>query len=307
MRKPYLYIVLLFVSCHSTGRYPPGGYRYPEHLSAKDTLFYFYPLKTRESRRDSFRDAGSGDFFQSIHEPNLSIRPQASPVFRFVYDPSFGWPIIISLMPDRIIVKKILSKTDECMLLPDTGRLSPLERLHFRILEHNFPLEKPAHSARRQHYLDSMIRLYPVLLDVSYYATLQSKAYAHQSPCFAYTEKQIKISRLKFDSLVEQINASGYWQLPFDIRCNEAPFDGDGYIMEANTPSQYNVVSSSSCDDTGRYRSAWQGLIAAAGMDSLINICPVIKTDTASHPHPFVIQDVQLEDVPPAPRKKHRH
>src|SRR5258705_12169650 len=86
LRRACLYIILLLASCHSTEiKYPPGGDSYPESFSDKDTNFYYYPLKGRDSRKDSFYDADDFLIFQTFREPNLSIRPQPSATFRLTY------------------------------------------------------------------------------------------------------------------------------------------------------------------------------------------------------------------------------
>ncbi|MBN8853981.1 MAG: hypothetical protein BGO55_10325 [Sphingobacteriales bacterium 50-39] len=183
MHKQYIYIILLLAGCHSatTIKYPPGGFGYPEHPLDGDTNFYYYPIRELESRRDSFRESYDYDYFQSAREPNLSIRPQPVPTFRLSYGVPLGTDYIIALTPEYITVKTPAHYSDECMALPDTSRLTPMERYHYHILHYNFPIEPTAkRSPWKQHWLDSLGTVYPALHDVKYYSYLWNKANALQ-------------------------------------------------------------------------------------------------------------------------------
>jgi hypothetical protein len=111
-----------------------------------------------------------------------------------------------------------------------------------------------------------------MLHDPVYYRQLLAKVNAHKAPCFTYSQRQIDISPAQFDSLVTQINNSGFWQLPYRINCAEAPMDGDGFTMEANTSEKYKVIFASSCIDQNSYKQALQELVRRAGMDTVIHI-----------------------------------
>src|SRR5579871_3048681 len=96
----------LIAACGSRVRYPKGGYAYAKHLEENDTEFYFVPLRNKESRRDSLHDAGSFGFWRSIDEPNLSLRPRETDVFRFAYSEALNPTLyIIRLMPSEMIVR----------------------------------------------------------------------------------------------------------------------------------------------------------------------------------------------------------
>ncbi len=269
MKKPHLYLILLLVACHPGIKYPPGGYPYPEHVADKDTSFYYYPIKNKIPRLDSLRDAMVSLMFKAYNEPNLSLRPMPSDVFRFTYGTALSRGVtLISLTPKEITVK-IGTPTDEFEHLPDTGRLTPLERRLVHLLDWSYPLDDTSrhHSISRLHYLDSMGRLYPQLYSPAYYLSLEAKEYKHSRPIYTYTCKKIPITDSAFDHLVKGFNDAGYWRIALDVPCSETPFDGDGFTLEANTASQYNLVSGSSCSDadSGRFKQACQELIHYAG------------------------------------------
>jgi hypothetical protein len=88
--------------------------------------FHFYPIRDKESKRDSFYDAWTYESFRALDEPNLSLKPMPAPVFRFTYSEALRQdPIIISLTPEEIIVKTA-RYTEELPLLPDTNHLVSL-------------------------------------------------------------------------------------------------------------------------------------------------------------------------------------
>jgi len=281
LRNEILYIALLSLGCHSasTTKYPPGGFSYPESFSDKDTNFYFYPLRSLLSRSDSFRDAGDTTFYRDMHEPNLSIRPQPSPTCRLTYFDSYKvpgrpyrGPVIITLTPDHITIKEVDSVDTTCSY--KNPPLTALEEGHLRLLRHRFPIE--SNGKRRtivQHYLDSLGRIYPQLHDVTYYRYLETKAFTQISPCFFYKEREIKISPAQFDTLITGINASGFWQLPHEIKCEQSWTESFTIFMEANTPGKYKVIKTDWCtNDTLPYRKAWQKLVRHARMDDWVHL-----------------------------------
>jgi hypothetical protein len=276
MPKGLIYITLFLLACHSSVKYPPGGYDYPEVVADKDTNFYYCPLKKILSRSDSFRETYTYKYYRQFDEPNLSLRPMPAAIFRFVYSPALGSPVIITLTQNEIIVKKAVPRNDSGLqIFPDTNLLTPIERRHIALLDRNFPIDEKRHrSPRRQHYVDSMGRLYPQLYDVAYYSLLRDKEYANTVYYYTYTTKKIKLSPTRFEQLVRQINASGYWQLPLSLPCKEYGFDGMGFSLEANTPVKYNLVGDGSCvmDSIPLFGRACQALVHEALMDKEIQL-----------------------------------
>jgi hypothetical protein len=106
MRPRHLLPILLLAACHPRDSYPPGGYPYPEHVADKDTNFYYYPVKDKMPRRDSFRHSGDYLLFQVYNEPNLSLKPSPSPLFRFFYSGYTQGSLIIVLSQNSLIVKR---------------------------------------------------------------------------------------------------------------------------------------------------------------------------------------------------------
>jgi hypothetical protein len=309
VRLTHLYaILLLLAACHPGVSYPPGGYLYPEQVTGKDTQFYRYPLRKIETRRDSMEDALFYEDFQNIGEPNLSLRPMPTDIFRFIYgDPSGPAIYIIKLTPAEIIVR-IGNPTKEYQQLPDTGRLDTLERRLIDILTWGYPLDQktPKYHAKRQHYLDSMGHLYPRLYDPEYYHFLRNKLFDYSKPWYTFIEKRIKITPSGFEHLVQAINASGYWHLPYkEVPCENCAMDGGGFSLEANTSSQYNFVSSGG-PDTSLFNKACQELVRHAGLEKKIQL---VWEDRSTQPdtakHSVIVEDVQLEDVKEP--KKNRH
>ena len=149
MRQLSLTPLLFIIACHSPVRYPPGGYDYPKQVSDKDTNYYYCAIRDKESRRDSFRDAWAFITFRAFDEPNLSLRPVATDVFRLTYSEALDpTPYLIILKPGEILVKtgKVM---DDFLRYPDTNRLTPLERIQVRILDRDYPLDEKRMDGRQ--------------------------------------------------------------------------------------------------------------------------------------------------------------
>jgi hypothetical protein len=279
MVRSLLFLTLLFfTACHYPARLPSSGYPYPKQVHASDTNFYFYPVRDKFSRSDSIRDAFAYISFREMDEPNLSLRPMPSEVYRLTYDHAFDdGPTIIILTRDSIVVKfgKI---TAQMANIPDTGRLDTLERRLVKFLDRHYPLDKPQtdtslHGRWRKHYLDSMGQRYPQLYDPTYYYSLMEKEFAHAKPLYTYTRKSKKISEAEFDSFVNDLNASDFWRRPLECSCVGEILDGWGFSLEANTAAQYNMVQDCMCiADTTRFKYACQELIRYAGLEKKIHV-----------------------------------
>jgi hypothetical protein len=315
MRTRFYHIVFFALTaaagCRQAERFPPGGYPYPEKVADKDTNFYYYPVRNMESRRDSFRDALSYRFYRAFDEPNISLRPQPEPVFRFVYSGVFGPSVIIVLRPGEIIVKKGYASQ---ISGTDSSKLTPLEQSHSDLLDRYYPIEEvrptwsAEYTARYRRRMDSLGRVYPQLHDVRYYWYLAEKNYVPPKNPFSYSLQKIEISPRKYDSLVHLINTSKYWRMPYRVECQDPPFDGYSYILEANTLAQYNTVTSGSCSDpdTTKFPQVCEALIVAAGMNKEIGIAWDGQSDTIQKPPPIVVQDVHLEQVVEQKSRKHK-
>jgi hypothetical protein len=307
MTRCLLVLAILLASCHSRLTYPPGGYPYPDHLTGKDTELYYYPIKDKEPRRDSMRDAQSYAYWRAIGEPNLSLRPMPTDVFRFLYSEALDQTLYVITMTPTGISVRICTPTDVYYNLPDTSMLDTLERKLVRILDRNYPLDRqdPHISTWKRHYLDSLGRRYPQLYDPAYYLMLSKKEFPLTKPRYTFTTKMISLKPDDFKHLVNTVNASGYWHLPPNLPCEEPPMDGWGYQLEVNTASQYNFVGAGSCDpDTSAFTKACQLLVHYAGLDKKINL--VSQVDPKTHRTPIVVEPVQLEDVKEEP-VKHKH
>ncbi|HMK17659.1 MAG TPA: hypothetical protein VK492_05670 [Chitinophagaceae bacterium] len=280
--------------------YPDGGYDYPKHVEDKDTTFYFYPLKDNISTEDSFKTANTYSFLNGFDEYNLSLRPNDKPTFRFTY---FGSPTaVVTLFQDQIIVKELIKGF--WFDVPDTTKLSSKEKIHFDILERFFPLNDTSYKKWKKIYLDSFAAADPELLDPNYYKYLLDKTGAIGINKFEYSLKKVPITKKTFVYLLNQINRSGYWQLPFENWCDNIPTDVNGFMLEANTPKKYNAVNSLSCpDDSTKYTRACQELIKYAQMDSIIKLIwdGRVTTDT---PDPIKVRELKLIEVKEEPVKK---
>lgn len=274
-----LFFLIVLIACNTGIKYPDGGYDYPKHVADKDTNFYYYPIKDKEPRNDSFLDARSYTFFRPFNEPNLSIKPQPIETFRLTYSTVFGEAIIINLNKEGIIIKQ----GDPSGLYENNdSSLSAIEKFHLNILRKWFPLDDTIHNQKpyRRRYIDSLIKLYPRLLDVAYYKELSEKTYKIKEKKFVYPEHTISLTKDQYQSIIQQINASGYWSLPYEVKCDYPPYDGYRFTLEANTKRKYNVVTASACeDDTTSFTKACQKIIDMTKLGNKVHLIWKYKGD----------------------------
>ncbi|HEV3249853.1 MAG TPA: hypothetical protein VGZ71_02820 [Puia sp.] len=279
LRKYFLFaLIIFFAGCETKIKYPDGGFDYPKNVAVRDTNFYYYPLKNIESKREVFQDTYAYLFYRPFDEPNLSIKPQPNETFRLTYSTAFGNSVIITLTKGLIIVKK---GNPRSIYNTDTSHLSETEKFHLRLLNHRFPIDSTNKRPILKHYLDSLVKLYPKLLDPAYYHKLYDKTIVRNTNKFIYPVTKISLTRQQFDSLILEINSSGFWEMPYKIECKEPPFDGDGFTFEANTKKKYKIVGVGGCpDDTSKFTKACQTLIDIAKMNKEINLVWSSKTRT---------------------------
>jgi len=276
--RPILFLVtaIALVGCETPIHYPEGGYDYPKHYTARDTEFYYYPLKGVLSRKDSFHRAAAFFYFRHLKEPNLSIKYYGKDVFRLVYSITLGDSYVITLTRNEITVKKPEPDYYKYVYYDNYSSLTKTEQYLLMQLERRFPFDGDDYKDRPllRKRIDSLIKLYPQLLDVNYYWSLVSKKLAPIKDC-AYSCVNIPITTKDFEHIVTVINASGYWKMPYEINCDSPPFDGDGFSLEANTVNKYNYVEFGSCVDHKpmqlKFENACQELIKYAKLDKEIS------------------------------------
>jgi hypothetical protein len=263
------------------------------------------------SGRDSFIHAHDSVLFAAVSEPNLSLRPLLTPVFRLYYTGYREGGLIITLTPTEITVKRFDSLNQK--YLTDTSRLDSLERWQITFFDKYFGTDRPNDTAirkqHRHHYIDSIEKKYPQLNDLSYYWQLIRKELVSDTGAFPYTMVKSPITTGEYHSFVNRLNASGYWQMPYKRECNEAIADGPAYLaLEANTPEKYNFVSGYVCpNDTIDFYKACQELVRYAKLDKEFGLLWIDhpQPDTSTR-KPIVIQDVQLEEVKEPKKEKHK-
>ena len=256
----YLAVFLFsFYSCKLTVDYPSKGHSYPASLMDIDTANYIFPLKDSLPTKDSLEYTDVYRIlFTSFSEPNLSIKPQSQPVFRMLYGSVMDRSVVVTLRENQIIVKEQTRGYGSPYY--DTARLSPLERTHYIVLNEHFPLQEVKQGWRKK-YVDSLVKLYPELLDANYYQTLREKAMSFGEERFAYNTETIPISKDTYARLANGINSSGFWNEPYQRECDNPPNDGYGFTLEINTLKRYKIVETSCCPGYSRnFHKAWQEL-----------------------------------------------
>lgn len=296
MKLLLLAVVLFSIGCSSGIEYPEGGYDYPKQVADKDTNFYEYFRIDSVKGRDSMVYANDYKFYKNFDEPNYSIKPFKEDIFRFSYSGFKSGINIITLSEKNITVKTANPIEDD---RPEQ-KLSAVEYLQYHTFMRWFPIkESIKKEPTKKRYLDSLIALYPRLLDANYFQSLIDKSTVH----FTYTVKYIPLSKKDYLYLVGVINASGFWSMKDTAVC-EGGTDGDGYSLEANTKKKYKKVISQNCGLNGaRLDSACQKLVDYAHMAKEIRLV----WDQSKGHSTVVVKDVYLEEIKPEHSKKKHH
>jgi hypothetical protein len=295
---PARYTILLFsvfiIYCREYPTYPHGGYEYPKNIADSDINLYFHQLTGLTPERETFNDSYIYLFFRAFNEPNLSIRPQPKETFRLTYETAFQEYVIIVFNEDSLIVKKNNGTT---AYKEDTAALTAIEKVHYKLLQRRYPIDTTTKRPWLKRHLDSMVKLYPQLLDPAYYHKLVDKTIAYSDEKFSPQIMKYPLTKVQYRSLIEAINTSGFWSMPYRINCEVAVADGDGFTFEANTKKRYKVVTVTGCPgDTSNFTKACQKIVEAAKMDKEVQL--IWRDEGSGKPaEPVEVKDVTLEPV----------
>jgi hypothetical protein len=249
-----------------------GGHKFLP-VTTNDSSFPYFPLKDKMPKRDSFNNSFYAPAFLSVfEEPNISLRPATSPVYRFIFQCQTSPAYIVNITEDAIIIKE----GKQVSYLTAINTLSnPKDDSLLGIFKSKYPIKMNDSSlndnARRN--LDSLISIYPELLSKSYYDSLIHEAYLPLAKPFKYKAERKPIKHEEFIELQNLFIRHGYWSMPFNIRCENPPNDGCTFSLEANNVSNYNIVKAGNCNDqpTG-FDSICHAIINAAGLTGKILI-----------------------------------
>ena len=270
MKHLLIIFILLITSCHEETKYPDGGFDYPGNLTASDTNYYYYQLKDLESKSEAFEDRYAYLFYKPFEEPNLSIKPFPKETFRLTYSTSNGKSVLVILTDNQVIVKKGRPST---LYTLDTMQLSNIEKFHLNLLQRRFPIETNTKNFALNRYLDSLVKLYPQLLDPAYYYKIYEKALIRNTEKFTYSTIKTEITKQQYNSIIQQINTSGFWSMPYNVDCEYPARHSGGFTFEANTRMKYKVVSVTECpDDRTKFTKACQKLLELAKVDNEVRL-----------------------------------
>ncbi|MEO7310594.1 MAG: hypothetical protein ABIX01_09360 [Chitinophagaceae bacterium] len=273
MRILLNFLLILLLSCHSSIVYPPGGYDYPKNVRAEDTNFYYLPIKDIESKRYAFENSYHFLFYRSFNEPNLSLKPLETEVFRFTFI-SVSDDIFIITLRENALTVKAGNMDDVYTYDSKQGLLTEEQKLQLGFLNSNYPIDTAAIDSSKSRYRYYMVKQYPQLLDPGYYKMLKDKTLIMNPNSVMYTTSEKRISVGTYYSLVKQINKSGYWKMPIGPEEIDGCYEQGGGVfhMEANTKTKYKYVEDRTCPDTTRFRKACQALIDEAELGEKIKV-----------------------------------
>ena len=136
-----------------------------------------------------------------------------------------------------------------------------------------YPIEKSDKSPQIKNFLDSLIKLYPQLLDENYYHRIYKKQFVLTGKHSTYETTKIPIPEDQYYSLINEINLSGFWSLPYLIDCKATIADGEEFTLEANTKMKYQKVTVQTCpNNRSAFTIACQKLIRMAKLEKEVDL-----------------------------------
>ena len=267
------------MSCTTHERNFDGGVKYLSIINVDDSNYYCLPYKDSLDKKGRFNGYYDYIFYKRFGGQNLSLVPIEKETYRLIYS-ELQTSYCVSINEDSITIKK---SKDPLIAFEDTTKLDELERYHFQILKMNFPIEEKILSyPKRKKYLDSLVMLYPYLLDEKYYRKIYNKSIELKNYHFKYESSTISISKKQFNNFTKIVDSLGYWKMPFNFNCEDSPADGYGYSLEANTRNFYKFVGSSACpSDNSNFPKICQKLIELAGLEKQISLVTTWEMEEA--------------------------
>ncbi|QEC68690.1 hypothetical protein FRZ67_15765 [Panacibacter ginsenosidivorans] len=245
-----------------------NAYNYPDLQNRKDTDILFYPIKDSVSQRDSFFDVTYGmNYLKKLNEQNLSLRFVGMETFRFIHDPQVN----ITFNKNEMIIKTFKSGNISPVL--NQRKLDSFEAGEYRFFKKFYFRDIGTLSPAQKEYYDSMIKVHPELLSIQLYKKLYDIALDYDSAKFEYETKVIKLSSKQYCSLVDSLNKTDFWKLPWKIEAPDVTMDGGGYCFEANTKNKYKIfLCYRSRSDNIKMTGFCKYLLEFAGLDDKIHL-----------------------------------
>ena len=213
-----------------------NAYAYPDLQNKKDTDDMFYTIKNLVSQRDSFFQVTYGmNYLKKLNEQNFSLRFLGTETFRFIRDPEIN----ITFNKHEMIIKTF--KSGDISPVVNTEKLDSLEKGEYKFFKKFYFRDKESLSPAWKKYYDSMVIVHPELLSIREYKRLYDKGLDYDSAKFEYNTKVIKLSSNQYCALVDSLNKTDFWKLPYRVDYPEVVMDGGGYCFEANTKDKYKV------------------------------------------------------------------
>jgi hypothetical protein len=271
-----LFLLIIFGCKNEPIIYPDGGYAFINTDTIKDKSFPYFPVRDSMNSRDSMRAVlYAANFLKLFDEPNISLKPSEKEIFRLSIENSLGGPYyFITLTDGKIIAKKGLQNK---IFNWETNKLSENEQTLYYLLGKYILIndkdqedrKKPTYNTHEKRQIDSCKKIGIT----NCYKYLFEKSALPLSNIFKYETRIITLPNHAFNALINKINNSGYWKMPFDLECAEAATDGIFASLEANNGKKYNLVSGSECPSSfPDFYTACQQIINYAHYDDEIKI-----------------------------------
>jgi len=253
-------VVLLFFSCKESSIYRSNV---SVNKVLADTNTYIRTTKDSISSIDSFQIAFYWRLLiGAFDEEDFGVKQPTEDIIRFTFFEDYN-PVLVSFKKGSITVKESIG--GYANLATDTSKLSDIEKLHYQVIFTRLIYRDPHRKLRR--FDDSLVRVYPKLLDPSYYKYLELKAATRDRIGLTYEKRTVDVPEGAFQKVMNAIAQSGFWQLPYNVKCQNIPTDVSSYTIEVNQAGRYKMNSVLSCpNDSTKLNIACQEIVKLAGL-----------------------------------------
>jgi hypothetical protein len=259
-------VILLFFSCKDSGTYKSNV---SVENALADTNTYIITTKDSLTSIDSFHVAFYWRLLiRAFNEEDFGVKQPTEDLIRFAFFEDYN-PVLVTFKKGTMVVKEVVE--GYVNLDSDTSKLSDIERLHYKVIFTRLIYRKPHDKLRR--FDDSLVKVYPKLLDPHYYKYLELKAATKDRISITYKKRTVNVPNGAFQRIMDAIGRSGFWKLPYEVKCQNIPSDVSSYTIEVNKAGRYKINQVLSCpDDSTKLNIACQEIVKLAGLSGKADV-----------------------------------
>lgn len=228
----FISILLILQACKIS---EPSHSKYISDSICLDTTTYF-PLDLAKNRGDSLIIYGESAYLKAINEKKIYGCLLENDVLRLTYRRAFHEPVMIRITKDSLIIKYDV----EAIVDQSVYNMTKLSEDECEIWEAFDEYDSYIRFDQTEN-ADSILKLYPKILDSSYIKNLENKMYEPEFVKHHLRTQKVKITKREYRILLDSIDMSTFW-MKDNFNHVFAGMDGSDYLLEVSTKDHYHFV-----------------------------------------------------------------